>query len=478
MIILNEEQTIGVEAIKKFILDKDPTNDVLTVQGIGGAGKTTSVTFAVEDFAKDKIIIGGTISHSAKSVLSKSLESANIKCYTVAQLLNLKQNVDDETGAITFIPSKNSNNDSPLNSAEIIIIDECSMIGEDLHAQIYSRKKLGSKIIYLGDEYQLPPIGDENSDSTTFDHTKVTLNNAMRYSGPIADLGARIRKEISNFNEGEACSQYVFNEWQTNELKNSCRTSVVDEKGNGYIFINDLDVVMDIAVKAFKEDNSPTAMRLIAFRNSTIIKLNDYVRSLLYQTDDLESLPQFMPGELVICDGGYATRVQGRNIDRPCIYNNSIFRVDGTVEVNRGPHGIASLMPILNPPVDLQEGERIFVLDKTRGSYDFNSRLDKLKSYALEDGRQWKNFYHFKDSWAWFNYNYSCNSHRAQGMTFKDVIVFEKDILEVSKINTKVKLQSLYVACTRAQRRVYIYNSKYKVDNTKLPKALQLELGL
>ena len=63
-------------------------------------------------------------------------------------------------------------------------------------------------------------------------------------------------------------------------------------------------------------------------------------------------------------------------------------------------------------------------------------------------------------------------------ISYKDVIVFEKDILEVNKINTKVKLQSLYVACTRAQRRVYIYNSKYKVDQSLVPEHIREELGI
>jgi len=66
----------------------------------------------------------------------------------------------------------------------------------------------------------------------------------------------------------------------------------------------------------------------------------------------------------------------------------------------------------------------------------------------------------------------------SQGRTYRDVIVLEKDILDVSKIDVKVKLQSLYVACTRASRRIYIFNSKYKVDNSKLPNELRQELGI
>jgi hypothetical protein len=324
------------------------------------------------------------------------------------------------------------------------------------------------------DPSQLPPIGDENSDSPTFDHTKATLTKAMRYKGLNTILGDRLREEIRKYNDGEQCSQYVINEWQTLELANDCRTSQVDENGNGYIFLNDLDVMMDIAVKGFLENNHNTDdMRIIAFRNNTIKLINEKIRHLLYG----DELKQFMEGELVICDGGYSTRKNNNpSKTRPCIYNNEIFRISGTVKTT-GPMDIPSLMPILDPPVALQEGERIYIVDEA-GKEKYEEILKNLKNKAKENGSLWRNYYLFKENFAEFNYTYAQSSHKSQGRTYKDVIVLEKDILDVSKIDVKVKLQSLYVACTRASRRVYIFNSKYKVDNSNLPQELRDELGI
>jgi len=411
MSTLNEGQQYAVAEIKKFILDPDPNNDFFTLEGLGGSGKTYSVVYAVKEFMTTHNIVGGTISHSAKFVLEKSLEEAKIPCFTVAQLLNMTQYINPENGNVSFVPM-NSKAKSPLDNADIIIIDECSMLGPDLVAHITSRKKLGSKVLFLGDPFQLPPIGDENGDSPTFEFTKAKLHQAMRYSGPVADLGLRIRQEIDNFKLGQPCSKFVINNWQTDELGHNCRTSSVNEDGNGYIFLNDIDVAMEIARKAFAEDSSPDAMRLIAFRNETIKKLNDYTRSLLYQDEDVEHLPQFMPNELVICEGGYAAKMENRAFDRPCIYNNEVFKVTKVSSVI-GPDGLPSLMPILYPPVRLQEGERIYTLDTRNGKGEYDERLERLKKAAKADGRQWRNYYTYQENFAWFNYNYGCTGHKS-----------------------------------------------------------------
>jgi ATP-dependent exoDNAse (exonuclease V) beta subunit len=52
----------------------------------------------------------------------------------------------------------------------------------------------------------------------------------------------------------------------------------------------------------------------------------------------------------------------------------------------------------------------------------------------------------------------------------------ERDIFDVKKTNLKSKLQSLYVACTRARKRVYIYNGRSKVDNSLLPAEILKEI--
>lgn len=50
--------------------------------------------------------------------------------------------------------------------------------------------------------------------------------------------------------------------------------------------------------------------------------------------------------------------------------------------------------------------------------------------------------------------------------------------MSATKNSLKGKLQALYVACTRASRRVYIYNRNYSVDQSELPDEIRKELGI
>ena len=61
-----------------------------------------------------------------------------------------------------------------------------------------------------------------------------------------------------------------------------------------------------------------------------------------------------------------------------------------------------------------------------------------------------------KKRFADTDYAYTLTSHKAQGSTYKNVIVVEDDILDVKMIDNIEKSQSLYVAITRASDMVYI----------------------
>lgn len=231
-ITLTPAQAEVVKRMNEY-LDSSTDYTPFTLTGIGGAGKTTVVREVVK-FRSG--VIGATISHSAKFVLEQSL-GGYAQCFTVAQLLGLKQ-VIGEDGEISFLPNFNRNPEKklPIEKARIVIIDECSMIDKGTYKFLMSLKDTQCKIIFMGDPFQLPPVED-SSDSITFNHTKAELLQAMRYSGPIADLGNRIREEINKINEEDEGTRFLLNFWQTDELGHDCRTSCVNEDGSGYIFL-------------------------------------------------------------------------------------------------------------------------------------------------------------------------------------------------------------------------------------------------
>ena len=112
----------------------------------------THNTFSIKEALRGRSnIVGAVISHSARAVLQDSLEDV-AKCITIAQLLGLKM-IIAEDGEVSFRP--NSNRDPryklPIDSADIIIVDECSMIDEEVHSFIMGLKQKNAKVIYMGE---------------------------------------------------------------------------------------------------------------------------------------------------------------------------------------------------------------------------------------------------------------------------------------------------------------------------------------
>ena len=470
MIELTKDQEVIANQIREFL--DDPNESIFTLEGIAGTGKTTMLRETVRGRSN---VVACCVSHVAKSVLIENMGDV-AKCMTVAQLLGLKMTITED-GEVVFLPRKNDNSVLPVETADIIIIDEASMIDDETYSLINSMKRNSCKIIYSGDPSQLAPISKKEKldiDSRAFEHTKARLIKTLRYEGVISDLGSRIRTEISKISHGKSGSKFVINNWCA-ELGYDCRTSLVDENGNGIIFLDNINEVVEIAKTHFasKEVNE---LRLLGYRRASIETLNSVLRGQLYaeehgikveSEDDEVLLPQFIKGELIISNGGY----------KDLIHNNQTLRVIDFMPAE-GPSNIACVALLLDPMPDMKEGQQILVVDDVLGQPKYQAILKNLKNNAKADGKQWPIYYNFMQQFALFEHALAQNVHRAQGSTYNNVIVFENDIISITKNTTKSKLQSLYVACTRAKKRVYIYNKKYKVDQSLVPKNIMDELKL
>jgi ATP-dependent exoDNAse (exonuclease V) alpha subunit len=451
---LTTDQLAAVDLMKKFLKSNEK---IFTLSGVGGAGKTTILKYVIQDF--DGAIFCATVSHAAKTVLSQSLKDMlNVHCFTIAKLLGLKQSISLE-GEVKFLPTaKTFAGDCPAAFANLLVIDECSMIDEQIFNLIKNSSKISTKIIFLGDNCQLPPVSESEKDSITFSYTKVHLETAVRYSGPIADLGNRIRQEIKKFNNGLFIEKHLLNYWQTVELRNKYRTSKLNEKDSGYIFLNNIEEALQIATKAFKNNLDAGNFTMLAYKNDTVELLNEVIRSRVFEKN-FEDLEQFVPGEILISQGGYnRIFLEGdKTTFTQILYNNQICKVLAVQEII-GPSSVPSLELTLQNIAD-----KIPVVDWKKGKKEYFKLHNEYLNNAKSDSEQWSAYYAFKEQWGWFNYGYAQNSYKCQGQTFDEVIVFEEDILNLKKNTIKSKLQALYVCCSRARKKVYIYNKKTTV---------------
>jgi len=197
-----EEQKIVLKSLETFV-GVENQYDFVVLRGQAGTGKT-SITSALVGYLNE-IGIGYKIAAPtgrAARILNRKTKSITSTIHSM--IFNPKSN--QETGTIEW-KLKTSFNESPI----VFIIDESSMIPvssgseskmfiseEGLLVNLISFIKKGNvnnKVIFLGDVYQLPPIGEE----TPFALDKDFLEKRFNLKGLIFSLNEVKRQKDGSY---------------------------------------------------------------------------------------------------------------------------------------------------------------------------------------------------------------------------------------------------------------------------------------
>ena len=140
--VWSPQQDEALKAVSDWL--KRPGEQVFRLFGYAGTGKTTLARHLAEN--QDGEVAFGAFTGKAAHVLrSKGCEGA----MTIHSMIYRPRGGDEEG------PSFAINRDSAAASADLIIIDECSMVDEDLGRDLLSFAK---PVLVLGDPAQLPPV--------------------------------------------------------------------------------------------------------------------------------------------------------------------------------------------------------------------------------------------------------------------------------------------------------------------------------
>lgn len=232
-------------------------------------------------------------------------------------------------------PAFTLNLDSPLRSAGLLVIDECSMVDARMGRDLLS---FGCKILVLGDPAQLPPV--MGGGFFTAQKPDVLLSEIHRQArgNPILDLATRIR-------EGQR--------WQEHELIQSAATA----------------------------EEAVAAEQIICGRNATRHRINRRIRTLLGHTDRLP-----VPGDRLVCL---------KNNHEFGLLNGALYEVAEVLdrghclqlELDTGLMVAAHREPFLGEEVDPQ-------FERNFEKFDFGYALTCHKS----QGSQWDSVLVFDES--------------------------------------------------------------------------------
>jgi exodeoxyribonuclease-5 len=153
---------------------------VFRLFGFAGTGKTTLARHLAEDI-DGEVCFGAFTGKAALVMRSKGCKDAR----TIHSLIYRPRDLDSEE------PSFVLNDESPAASASLIVIDECSMVDEELGRDLLS---FGKPVLVLGDPAQLPPVKGGGFFTETEPDVMLTDVHRQAQDNPIVRLSMLVRE--------------------------------------------------------------------------------------------------------------------------------------------------------------------------------------------------------------------------------------------------------------------------------------------
>ncbi|MCM1568157.1 MAG: ATP-dependent RecD-like DNA helicase [Roseburia sp.] len=143
-----ELDELQLEAVKECI-----KNGLFILSGGPGTGKTTTINMIIRYFESERldIFLAAPTGRAAK----RMTEATGYEAKTIHRLLELNSALSDEDGRGARFER---NEENPLE-ADVIIIDEMSMVDIQLFLALLKAVTPGTRLILVGDVNQLPSVG-------------------------------------------------------------------------------------------------------------------------------------------------------------------------------------------------------------------------------------------------------------------------------------------------------------------------------
>lgn len=479
-VFANAGQTIAINKLKEFL---ESDEKAFLLEGKGGTGKTTIIKQILAQVG-DKRILAIAPSHKAKKVLAKSLKGINADIRTLASALAIK--LDESTGKFepdTFARDKGR---VPIKNGQIIVIDESSMVSDELLSEIKKWVSQGAKVIFMGDRAQLPPVGQEKDSDVFGLKNNYTLTEKMRQAAtsPIIGIGTKIAANAENNTSRVA-----------NPITSTDRVDMYDAVSGSSITWEKSE---DTALTQFVEDvqqakGDVNFAKIVTFNNQnhssgqSVKNLNRKVRTKLF--GDRAATEKFIPGEILTAYDSYNPNQGKEEVDivffnsEDMVVVSSEFSPEYLVNVNVYSGAKGTRNKNYKFDVDLltlrddagkivsQNGNPVkipIIAESSKEEYAATLKqlwnTDRQLAYALQA------------KFGNLEYGYALTSHKAQGSTYTNVYVMEDNIMGSSNAGSnKAKNQSLYVAVSRPTTKLVMVSNK-NTGKIEAPTGLNLSV--
>ena len=201
------QQDAALKAVSRWL--KDPHSQVFRLFGYAGTGKTTLAKHLAEDAGH--VLFGAYTGKAAHVLQQKGCPAQTIHSMIYVpkgksaeklhqlQLELLRASKDRRPRIEKMIkeeeenlkrPSFTLNFDSAIRSADLVVIDECSMVNEQMGEDLLH---FGTKVLVLGDPAQLPPVRGGGFFTEHQPDILLTEIHRQASGNPVIDLATRVR---------------------------------------------------------------------------------------------------------------------------------------------------------------------------------------------------------------------------------------------------------------------------------------------
>jgi exodeoxyribonuclease-5 len=206
------QQDDALKAVARWLKAGRP--QIFRLFGYAGTGKTTLARYFAEH-VDGQVQFAAFTGKAAQVLRSKGATNARTIHSLIYRPRGEESVADEVTGKTSMSPTFALNRQSPVARAKLIIVDECSMVDEQLGKDLLS---FGTPILVLGDPAQLPPISGGGFFTEHEPDILLTEIHRQARDNPIIRLALDVR-EGREFMRGDyGTAQVIGKEDVTQEL--------------------------------------------------------------------------------------------------------------------------------------------------------------------------------------------------------------------------------------------------------------------
>lgn len=388
--MLNQDQMHAADELRKF-LDSDAKEFCLT--GQAGTGKT----YMLYSILGESATYCAT-TNKAASVLRALTGSAR----TIHSLLSLTVRNDFSNGKTNLVRDKSA---VPIRN-QIIVVDEASMVDKHLY-RIAQEMLAESKIIWVGDDAQLPPVSTGSFSVFKQDLLTVSLYQVMRsLNAPaITELSTALRAAVF---KGENITITARPPW-IQRISSTHAHSIV--------------------TALVKNDEWRNCI-LLSYTNHRATEAVKVIRGAANKPATL------IPGDNVIVNSAFKYVLPNGQID--WIPTDSVLQIQDITPIPSRPHLIV---------VHTDIGDLLTYKDNSKLQHDIA---------AAASAKDWNEYFKLRETYIDLRHAEALTIHKSQGSTFDTVFVDVGSLATCRNPNERRRL--LYVACSRAKHQLYLVN--------------------